>query len=153
MRSGHRDIARHREIGDSKELITTEMRRRGEKSDWVIGEKTDPVIQKVSNLDALTLCHPEQAQVEFHETSASRRTQVLPASGNAASGSSPRALEPIRQRFKSALHVLRSALREIFDESAYERFLQRTKTLHSAESYRAFMCERESAAAQKPRCC
>ena len=44
-------------------------------------------------------------------------------------------------------------LREIFDESAYERFLRRAQAPQSIESYRAFMQERESATAQKPRCC
>ncbi|HET9285809.1 MAG TPA: CstA-like transporter-associated (seleno)protein [Candidatus Angelobacter sp.] len=59
----------------------------------------------------------------------------------------------LRWRLQNGWKILRSILREIFDESAYDRFLQRTKTSHSVESYRAFMRERESAAAQKPRCC
>ncbi len=44
-------------------------------------------------------------------------------------------------------------LSEVFDESAYERFLLRKKLSRSIESYRAFLRERESAMAQKPRCC
>jgi hypothetical protein len=48
---------------------------------------------------------------------------------------------------------MRAVIREIFDESAYDRFLSRTKAPHSVESYRAFMLERESAIARKPRCC
>jgi hypothetical protein len=49
--------------------------------------------------------------------------------------------------------TIRAMLREIFDESAYDRFLLRTGIKHSAESYKMFMRERESAMASKPRCC
>jgi hypothetical protein len=54
---------------------------------------------------------------------------------------------------QNAWSILRAAFQEIFDESAYERFLLRTKTLRSQESYRAFMREREAAMVKKPRCC
>jgi hypothetical protein len=43
--------------------------------------------------------------------------------------------------------------REIFDESAYERFLILTKAERSRNSYRAFLRDRESSVARKPRCC
>ena len=52
-----------------------------------------------------------------------------------------------------AIRTFNATLREIFDESAYDRFLQRTGTSHCKDSYRAFMRDRESAMAQKPRCC
>ena len=45
-----------------------------------------------------------------------------------------------------------AALREIFDESAYRRFLQRTGHKHCRASYREFLCERQSAK-PRPRCC
>lgn len=51
--------------------------------------------------------------------------------------------------FKTVLAVLR----EIFDENAYQRFLLRTKSTASVESYRQFQRERETAMATKPRCC
>jgi len=51
------------------------------------------------------------------------------------------------------LQILKAAVREIFDESAYERFLLREHEVRSVESYRAFQNERESAVATKPRCC
>lgn len=54
---------------------------------------------------------------------------------------------------RSAVHVLKATLREIFDESAYDRFLARTYTERSATSYGAFMREREGAIAHKQRCC
>jgi hypothetical protein len=51
------------------------------------------------------------------------------------------------------MQTFRAVLREIFDESAYDRFLLRTQRQRSIESYRAFMIERDAAAATKPRCC
>jgi len=52
-----------------------------------------------------------------------------------------------------AYRVLKATLREIFDESAYDRFLAHTRSERSVSSYRAFMRERESTMARKPRCC
>jgi hypothetical protein len=49
--------------------------------------------------------------------------------------------------------VLVSVLREIFDESAYARFLDRTKRASSREAYAAFCREGEVAKARRPRCC
>ena len=54
---------------------------------------------------------------------------------------------------KATFHALRATLREIFDESAYERFLSRTHGTVSIASYRAFMRERETGMAKRPRCC
>jgi hypothetical protein len=56
-------------------------------------------------------------------------------------------------RLASAMRTLRATLREIFDESAYDRFLLRTKTSRSTASYREFMRERDAAIVKKPRCC
>lgn len=55
--------------------------------------------------------------------------------------------------FKRIMHILRAALREIFDESAYDRFLLRTNASRSVASYRAFTRERDAAMLKKPRCC
>ena len=49
--------------------------------------------------------------------------------------------------------TVRGALREIFDESAYDRFLLRTHTSRSIASYRAFTRERDASMLKKPRCC
>jgi hypothetical protein len=54
---------------------------------------------------------------------------------------------------RAFFNILRAALLEIFDESAYDRFLQHTHAARSTQSYRAFMREREAATGQKPRCC
>jgi hypothetical protein len=56
-------------------------------------------------------------------------------------------------RLLNAAKILRAALREIFDEGAYERFLRRTQKTSSAEAYGAFRREFEEAKAQRPRCC
>lgn len=136
-------------IGKTEGLLTTEAQRHGEISGYLMTAGTP--LYRIS--ETANLCHPERARVEFCETSASRRTPVLPASVNTASGSSSQTLEPILRRLKSVWSIIHAVADEIFDGSAYQRFLTRTQSPHSAESYRAFMRERESAAARKPRCC
>jgi hypothetical protein len=49
--------------------------------------------------------------------------------------------------------TVRGMLREIFDESAYDRFLLRTNASRTAASYRAFTRERDASMLKKPRCC
>jgi hypothetical protein len=56
-------------------------------------------------------------------------------------------------RIRRAVALLTSTLREIFDESAYSRFLQRHGRSASRDSYAAFRRELESAKARHPRCC
>lgn len=46
-----------------------------------------------------------------------------------------------------------SALGEIFDESAYARFLSRRQLAPSRQSYTAFLHEQEHIQARRPRCC
>jgi hypothetical protein len=53
---------------------------------------------------------------------------------------------------KRALRILMNTLREIFDEAAYARFLERTQMASSPSAYAAFWRERENKA-PKPRCC
>ena len=53
----------------------------------------------------------------------------------------------------SAVNIALAVLREIFDESAYERFLLRTHAVRSVASYREFMREREATIVRRPRCC
>jgi hypothetical protein len=54
---------------------------------------------------------------------------------------------------KNFVQTMHATLREIFDESAYDRFLLRTNGTHSVASYRDYMRERDAAMAKKPRCC
>ena len=54
---------------------------------------------------------------------------------------------------RKTLQIIRAMLSEIFDESAYDRFLLRTHASRSVASYRAFTRERDAAMLKKPRCC
>ncbi|HUK88260.1 MAG TPA: hypothetical protein VLT85_11390 [Terriglobales bacterium] len=54
---------------------------------------------------------------------------------------------------KRFFHLLRAALREIFDEAAYERFLAREGAAASRASYADFLREQEVRKARRPRCC
>lgn len=49
--------------------------------------------------------------------------------------------------------ILRDTLREIFDESDYARFLERTHSASSRAAYAAFWRERESIKVRPNRCC
>jgi hypothetical protein len=49
--------------------------------------------------------------------------------------------------------ILIAALREIFDESSYARFLNRSHMASSPEAYAAFWREREASQARRPKCC
>jgi hypothetical protein len=58
-----------------------------------------------------------------------------------------------RSVIRHARSLLVSALREIFDESAYNRFLDRRQLPSSREAYAAFRREYDAAKARRPRCC
>ena len=49
--------------------------------------------------------------------------------------------------------ISRAILREIFDESAYQRFLDRSQLESSANAYAIFRKENEQAKSRRPRCC
>jgi hypothetical protein len=46
-----------------------------------------------------------------------------------------------------------AVLREIFDETAYERFLDRRRLESSPNAYAIFRQENEQAKSRRPRCC
>jgi hypothetical protein len=54
---------------------------------------------------------------------------------------------------KKAVRIALAALREIFDEASYDRFLRRTGLPSSPEAYAGFWREREAAHARRARCC
>lgn len=54
---------------------------------------------------------------------------------------------------RKAAALLLSALREIFDENAYARFLARQGTTVSRQSYLEFQRESRSQIERRPRCC
>ena len=58
----------------------------------------------------------------------------------------------MRQLAKAG-RILLATLREIFDESAYARFLGRNGLASSAVAYAAFLWEQEAAKVRHPRCC
>jgi hypothetical protein len=49
--------------------------------------------------------------------------------------------------------TLMAILREIFDESAYSRFLSRNQICSSSRAYAAFLREQEVTKARRPKCC
>jgi hypothetical protein len=55
--------------------------------------------------------------------------------------------------FFGAIRLLFCALREIFDESAYARFLARDGMASSPSAYAAFLREQEAMKARRPKCC
>ena len=54
---------------------------------------------------------------------------------------------------KYMLSLVHAALREIFDESAYARFLQRNRLATGPKAYSAFLHETETTRQRRPRCC
>jgi hypothetical protein len=65
-------------------------------------------------------------------------------------------MTPIRllaEQLKSCAQVLLAALREIFDESAYARFLSQRQLVSSRAAYASFRREYEVTKARRPRCC
>lgn len=52
-----------------------------------------------------------------------------------------------------ALRLFWAALREIFDEAPYERFLAAHHLSPSQDSYRSFLADRRASQERKPRCC
>jgi hypothetical protein len=56
-------------------------------------------------------------------------------------------------RLYRGARVFHATLREIFDESAYERFLSRCSLQPSPLAYAAFRREHEVTKSQRPRCC
>ena len=63
------------------------------------------------------------------------------------------AITVVHRLLKRALRIGRSMLREIFDESAYARFLQRRQLANSPKAYAEFLVEYEARAQRRPRCC
>ena len=54
---------------------------------------------------------------------------------------------------RNLARLLIAILREVFDESAYARFLARQQIASSQNAYAAFLREQEAVKARRPRCC
>jgi len=59
----------------------------------------------------------------------------------------------VRSFLEKIFTTLVAALREIFDEASYTRFLNRSGNVSSSQSYAAFRREFEEAKMRRPRCC
>jgi hypothetical protein len=73
-----------------------------------------------------------------------------PARERLEAKSKPAALLP---RLVRAFGIMVAALREIFDESAYQRFLARHRIPSTAAAYSEFCRDHECIKARRPRCC
>lgn len=62
-------------------------------------------------------------------------------------------LKPIWVSFLAFSALIRAILSEIFDESAYQRYLARHALANSPSSYRGFLREASSNPRPKARCC
>jgi hypothetical protein len=56
-------------------------------------------------------------------------------------------------RLREVFEIVVGALREIFDESAYTRFLDLHQIPPNRDSYAAFLREQEAGKARRPKCC
>lgn len=59
----------------------------------------------------------------------------------------------MKTRIKFFLETASAILREIFDESAYARFLTSRRLVSSTGAYAEFLHETEHDRARRPRCC
>jgi hypothetical protein len=73
------------------------------------------------------------------------------STGERCSAGQPRAAVPTWLLATTTL--LLAALREIFDESAYTRFLARHGMTSCRSAYAAFLREQEMMKARRPKCC
>jgi hypothetical protein len=70
-----------------------------------------------------------------------------------ASVFSRKPLATLFARARDTVRTVAAILCEIFDESAYARFLAREQVTPSPKAYAAFWQEHEAAKARRPRCC
>lgn len=115
-------------VSEYRDISTSEHR--------VIGTDPDatncsdhPITRDHSITRSAPCCHPEQA------------------------GATAMASRRIYGSLRKLFEVLTATIREIFDESAYDRFLSRTQETRSAASYRSFLEERQTGVARRLRCC
>lgn len=64
-----------------------------------------------------------------------------------------RASHSLARKLGNVLRLVYATLREVFDESAYARFLARNQVVSSRKAYAAFLVENDRAKARRPRCC
>jgi hypothetical protein len=79
--------------------------------------------------------------------------QGLRPAATAELGSAGRTWASAATWFVSAARLLLTTFREIFDETAYSRFLARQEMSSCPRAYAAFVREQELTKARRPRCC
>jgi hypothetical protein len=141
--------------GDLQDKLTGETRSRGENQK----PTTETRRHGEEHEGLLEICSPTTEQISTHgfcRAERGKKNRALapelldhPITCDHQITRSPSALALIAK----AARTLLAALREIFDESAYDRFLLRTSAARSIASYRAFTRERDAAMQRKPRCC
>ena len=57
------------------------------------------------------------------------------------------------KRVRGVFGIVFAVLREIFDEAAYARFLERERAAPSREAYARFLQEQAATRVARPRCC
>jgi hypothetical protein len=62
-------------------------------------------------------------------------------------------MKQLKQSIYGFAAIALAALREIFDEAAYARFLDRARLTSSRDAYAAFRREFEEAKVRRPKCC
>jgi len=87
-----------------------------------------------------TPCHPERSEAPAQRTLREAEGPLFP-------------LQLLASKAFEACKLAYAALREIFDESAYQRFLARHSLTSSTTAYKLFLREGEAAKARRPRCC
>jgi hypothetical protein len=61
--------------------------------------------------------------------------------------------EQFKQKSKQGFRRLMETLREIFDESAYARFLRSRGLANTREAYKLYLHESSATRERRPRCC
>jgi len=123
--------------------------------DRVIGKITPTALSQSPSLrsEAVLCVSRLPGSLRHHDVVPITGSRPIPRSGITRSQYALHVVRQVPRWLQATCQVFLAALREIFDENAYERFLARTQDTRSARSYRAFLRERENATAQKPRCC
>jgi hypothetical protein len=84
--------------------------------------------------------------MSFPELQLSAKAVAEPCSAGRTGASAP-------AWFAGAARLLLATLREIFDESAYARFLARHEISSCPDAYTKFLLEQERTKARCPKCC
>jgi hypothetical protein len=138
--SGDRVIGRS---GDQKKELTAEQQRCGEETSEHLITETQRRGERSRNRD-IGKSGDRKGRQDTRSYQGKGFSRAV--TGKNIWASAPVVLERV-------MSTVRATLREIFDESAYDRFLLRTHESRSVASYREFTRERDAAMLKKPRCC